>query len=95
MKKELANIRGYKSLRLLMEPGEYYYCACGRSNNNPFCDGSHTQTAHFKPIPIKIRFKQEVKWCDCRRSATLPFCDNAHRELDGYVAKKITPNNEV
>ncbi len=89
MESDLPKIRGYKSLRLLMEPGEYYFCACGLSKNNPFCDGSHRATETFKPIPVKIRFKQEVKWCDCRRSKDLPFCDNEHRNLPGYVPKNI------
>ena len=80
-------IRGYRSLRLLMEPGEYYYCSCGESNNNPFCDGSHNNGTNFAPIPTKIRMKQEVKWCDCRMSKTLPFCDHSHRELPGYKPK--------
>lgn len=80
-------IRGLHSLRLLMEPGEYYYCSCGRTNNNPFCDSSHNEGTNFKPIPTKIRIKQEVKWCDCRHSKTLPFCDHSHRELPGYKPK--------
>ncbi len=80
-------IRGLKSLRILMEPGEYKYCACGRTKTNPFCDGSHREDTEFKPIPVSIKFKYEVKWCDCRHSKKLPFCDNSHRVLPGYQPK--------
>ena len=80
-------IRGLKSLRLIMEPGEYYYCACGQSSKNPFCDGSHRNGTDFKPIPVTIEFSHEVKWCNCRHSKNLPFCDNSHRELPGYQPK--------
>lgn len=80
-------IRGLKSLRLLMEPGEYKYCACGRTKNNPFCDGSHREATNIRPIPVTIKFKHEVKWCDCRKSKKLPFCDHSHRELPGYKPK--------
>lgn len=83
-------IRGYHSLRLLTDPGEYFYCACGLSQNNPFCDGSHKKTKTFSPIQVKIRMKQEVKWCDCRHSKTLPFCDHSHRDLPGYVPKTLS-----
>lgn len=80
-------IRGLKSLRLLMDAGKYMYCACGKSKNNPFCDGSHREGTNIKPIPVEIKFKHEVKWCDCRKSKKLPFCDNSHRELPGYKPK--------
>ncbi|MDA3905184.1 MAG: CDGSH iron-sulfur domain-containing protein [Bacteroidales bacterium] len=80
-------IRGLKSLRLIMEPGKYMYCACGRSNNNPFCDGSHIEETDIKPIPVTIKFKYEVRWCDCRKSKKLPFCDHSHRELPSYKPK--------
>lgn len=86
--KKEAKIRGYHSIRMLMEPGEYYFCACGRTENNPFCDGSHLkENTGIDPIPVKIRFKHEVKWCDCRQSKSLPLCDHSHRDLPGYEPK--------
>jgi len=80
-------IRGFKSLRLITEPGNYMYCACGRTKKNPFCDGSHRKETDIKPIPVTIDFKYEVRWCDCRHSKNLPFCDHSHRELPGYQPK--------
>ena len=64
-----------------MEPGTYFWCACGRSANQPFCDGSHRGTS-FKPQKVVVEEKQLIKWCMCRHSAEGALCDNKHRELD-------------
>ncbi len=63
-----------------MEAGTYFWCACGRSKNQPFCDGSHSNTS-FHPVKVVIDVPQRVKWCMCRHSKEGPFCDNTHREL--------------
>jgi CDGSH-type Zn-finger protein len=70
-----------RSLKKVMEPGIYFWCACGRSANQPFCDGSHRGTS-FKPQKVVVEEKQLVKWCMCRHSAEGALCDNKHRELD-------------
>lgn len=69
-----------KSLKLDMEPGTYYWCACGRSNNQPFCDGSHKGTG-FKPEKVVIEEPKLVAWCMCRYSEKGAICDGKHREL--------------
>ncbi len=68
------------SLKMEMEPGRYFWCSCGRSNKQPFCDGSHRGTP-FRPVKVTIEKPQRVKWCMCRRSKQGPFCDNTHRQL--------------
>ena len=68
------------SLKMEMEPGTYFWCACGRSKNQPFCDGSHQGTS-FRPVKVKIETPQRVKWCMCRHSKEGPLCDNSHRQL--------------
>ena len=70
-----------RSLKMVMEPGTYFWCACGRSANQPFCDGSHRGTS-FKPQKVVVEEKQLIKWCMCRHSAEGALCDNKHRELD-------------
>ncbi len=69
-----------KSKMMEMEPGDYYWCACGRSNNQPFCDGSH-QGSEFQPVHTRIEEKKQVYWCMCKHSGGKPFCDGSHRSL--------------
>ena len=69
-----------KSLKMEMEPGIYFWCACGRSNNQPFCDGSHKGTG-ITPVKVEIDKPRKVAWCMCRYSGKAPFCDGTHREL--------------
>ena len=65
---------------LVMEKGDYYWCACGQSNNQPFCDGSHRGT-EFTPVHVKIEEEKEVYWCMCKHSNKKPFCDGSHRTV--------------
>lgn len=63
-----------------MEPGKYYWCACGQSSNQPYCDGSH-QGTEFTPIEEEITEAKKVAWCGCKHSGNKPFCDGAHAKL--------------
>jgi CDGSH-type Zn-finger protein len=63
-----------------LEAGTYWWCACGRSKNQPFCDGSHEGT-EFQPVEFTIAEKQNVSLCGCKWSAEAPFCDGAHEAL--------------
>ena len=74
------NIPQKKPYVMEMEPGEYWWCACGRSKNQPFCDGSHKGT-EFSPVRVEIKEKKTVAWCGCKHTGTPPFCDGAHKKL--------------
>ena len=63
-----------------LEPGTYYWCSCGRSQNQPFCDGSHEGTG-FEPVAFEINELQQVALCQCKRTGTPPFCDGSHKNL--------------
>jgi CDGSH-type Zn-finger protein len=65
-----------------LEPGEYWWCACGRSQNQPFCDGSH-QGTDFSPVQLEISEKKKVWLCGCKHSQDPPFCDGSHSTLEG------------
>lgn len=63
-----------------LEPGTYHWCACGRSKNQPFCDGSHEGT-DFTPRTFEIKEKQRVALCQCKQTKNPPFCDGSHTDL--------------
>jgi len=58
----------------------YWWCACGRSKTQPFCDGSHAGTA-FQPVSFKAEKPEEVWFCGCKASGSKPFCDGSHNRL--------------
>ena len=59
---------------------KYFWCACGRSKQQPFCDGSHKVT-NFTPIGFKPATSEKVWFCTCKRSAKKPLCDGSHKRL--------------
>ncbi len=66
---------------LELEVGTYFWCQCGRSKNQPFCDGSHKETGEFTPIEFQITEKKRVALCQCKHSGHKPFCDGTHKSL--------------
>ncbi len=58
----------------------YYWCACGRSKTQPFCDGSHKGT-EFEPVAFTADKTDTVYLCGCKRTAAPPFCDGTHKKL--------------
>jgi CDGSH-type Zn-finger protein len=60
--------------------GKKFYCRCGRSDNQPYCDGSHKGTG-ITPMVVEIEKDRRVAYCGCRQSDELPFCDGTHSTL--------------
>ena len=58
----------------------YFWCACGRSTNQPFCDGSHRGTG-FSPLKYEAAESATVYFCGCKHSANAPMCDGTHSKL--------------
>ncbi len=65
---------------MTVKPGRYVWCACGLSQKQPFCDGSHSST-NMKPMFVEITEEKKVAWCGCKTSGTKPFCDGSHKKL--------------
>lgn len=61
---------------------KYFWCACGRSANQPFCDGSHEGTG-ILPRKFVAARTEEVLLCGCKHTGGSPFCDGAHTNLPG------------
>ena len=68
------------SYKVSVKPGKYWWCACGKSSNQPFCDGSHKGTG-LSPVMVEIDEEKMVSWCGCKHSENKPFCDSTHRSL--------------
>lgn len=68
------------AFKMELEAGDYYWCACGLSKKQPFCDGSHKGT-EFTPVKFTIEEKETKRMCGCKATDHPPFCDGAHNRL--------------
>ena len=58
----------------------YYWCACGRSAKQPFCDGSHKVTS-MTPLKVTAEATTKVWFCGCKQSNKKPYCDGTHGRI--------------
>ena len=59
---------------------EYYWCACGKSSQQPFCDGSHKGTG-MAPLKYTAEKSGKIYFCGCKHSGNGALCDGAHSKL--------------
>lgn len=63
-------------------PGDKYWCACGHSQKQPFCDGSHkTSGTGLTPVKVTVEKPGKVAWCACKHSQKGAFCDGSHKRI--------------
>ncbi|MFQ3176295.1 MAG: CDGSH-type Zn-finger protein [Psychromonas sp.] len=58
---------------------KYSWCACGKSEKQPFCDGSH-QGSEFSPVRFTATESKKVFFCGCKQTASQPLCDGSHKK---------------
>lgn len=58
----------------------YFWCSCGQSSNQPFCDGSHKDTG-MMPVKYEADADKRVFFCGCKASSKSPMCDGSHNGL--------------
>lgn len=63
-----------------LAPGEYRWCACGKSAKQPFCDGSH-KGSEFSPVKFTVEKTEKIFLCGCKNSKNSPRCDGTHKSL--------------
>jgi len=62
------------------EGKSYFWCACGKSQKQPFCDGSHKDT-EFQPVKWTAEASGTKYFCACKQTNGRPFCDGSHKTL--------------
>lgn len=63
-----------------LEPGTYFWCRCGLSDRQPFCNGAHKTTA-FTPLKVVLEEPKRVALCQCKSTGNAPYCDGTHKRL--------------
>lgn len=75
------NIAQKSPYALAVDAGKsYYWCSCGKSKNQPFCDGSHAGSG-FTPQEFKANESKTVYFCGCKHSKNGALCDGSHNGL--------------
>ena len=74
-------IHDTKPCAIELEAGDYWWCACGLSAKQPFCDGSHKST-DITPRKFTLAEAKKVWLCNCKHTAHAPFCDGSHSRLE-------------
>ena len=75
------NIAAREPIAVQVKAGEtYWWCACGRSKSQPFCDGSH-EGSSFSPKEFAASADRTLFFCACKHSKHAPLCDGTHKTV--------------
>lgn len=73
-------VAGKQPAVVTLKPGTFWWCRCGLSQKQPFCDGKHKST-DLLPMKLEISEIKEVALCLCKQTEDAPFCDGSHESL--------------
>jgi CDGSH-type Zn-finger protein len=78
---EKAKVADTRPVIMTLEPGTYFWCQCGLSSTQPFCDGAHAGSG-FSPLKMEIDAPKRVALCLCKATKNPPFCDGSHGMIE-------------
>ncbi|MGY5450950.1 glutamate synthase-related protein [Agarivorans sp. MS3-6] len=78
----------------LVKGDQYYFCSCGRSKSQPFCDGSHAGTG-LKPKAFTAEQSGDAYLCACKTTSNSPFCDGSHKQISAEQLGQEVPDITV
>ena len=70
----------------------YFWCSCGKSAQQPFCDGSHKNTK-FSPVKLESLKNEEIHFCGCKETNNPPFCDGSHLRINDGIKFNFNNNS--
>jgi CDGSH-type Zn-finger protein len=71
---------------------KYFFCVCGRSENQPFCDGSHAGTS-LRPKAFTVAKDGDAWLCACKQTGNAPYCDGSHKQFSAEQVGNEGPDN--
>jgi len=76
-----AHIAAKSPVKVELESGkDYWYCACGLSSTQPFCNGAHKGSG-FPPVKFTAENSEPAWLCQCKQTSNAPFCDGTHKTI--------------